>query len=104
MPDLLGDEAVFKKVEHSAHAQTVLLLFAGTVAGRIQRIALLEIGQRLHRALHRNGAVKQTAAEICFKGGTVKFDAESGDSLNAAKKVDVDGENKDKDKKKKFWK
>ena len=33
-----------------------------------------------------------------------KFDAESGDSLNAAKKVDVDGENKDKDKKKKFWK
>ena len=33
-----------------------------------------------------------------------KFDAESGDSLNAAKKVDVDGEGKDKDKKKKFWK
>ena len=31
-----------------------------------------------------------------------KFDAESGDSLNAAKKVDADGEGKDK--KKKFWK
>ncbi len=34
-----------------------------------------------------------------------KFDAESGDSLNAAKKVDAEAENKDsKDKKKKFWK
>ena len=35
-----------------------------------------------------------------------KFDAESGDSLNAAKKVDADGDkdSKDKDKKKKFWK
>ena len=33
-----------------------------------------------------------------------QFDAESGDSLNAAKKVDADGESKDKDKKKKFWK
>ena len=34
-----------------------------------------------------------------------KFDAESGDSLNAAKKLDADGDGKDsKDKKKKFWK
>ncbi len=34
-----------------------------------------------------------------------KFDAECGDTLNAAKKVDADGENKEsKDKKKKFWK
>ena len=36
-----------------------------------------------------------------------KFDAESGDSLNAAKKLDADGDgkdSKDKDKKKKFWK
>jgi len=35
-----------------------------------------------------------------------KFDAESGDSLNAAKKVDAesDKDGKDKDKKKKFWK
>ena len=34
-----------------------------------------------------------------------KFDAECGDSLNAAKKVNVDSDNKDsKDKKKKFWK
>ena len=36
-----------------------------------------------------------------------KFDAESGDSLNAAKKVDAENDSKDpkdKDKKKKFWK